>query len=249
VPAPLPVYVSRPVLVQPAPRPYPPPPYRLPPPREHPLQAEPRRPRVYGNAGAPFALGVGGSLLWRDEDYQRFGSDTPRGGFDAFASYDVWSPARVFVLAAGLAFRHDERPRTELATMVDNLLSAELTGRFRATSWLWPHVRAGVGFATTRVSLHDSAAQLKFEDQHAGAAGTFGAGFTLRTPTRALETEGGRLASLSLGLMFEGGYTVAADAKLAPEPTHGGDLRRASPASFSAERSAAFFRVLGVVRF
>ncbi|HEX5661147.1 MAG TPA: hypothetical protein VFX59_28345 [Polyangiales bacterium] len=232
-------YAPPPVLI--APRPYAPRP-KLPPP-------PPPPPRVYGNAGAPFSLGIGGALVWRNEDHTRFGNDDFVGGVNAFASYDVWAPSRMFVLAAGLDYRHDERKRTSLGRLKDNLLSADLTARVRATSWLWPQLRAGVGVALTRVEVEDDLAGIDLDDRDAGVAGSFGAGLLLRTPTRALESHRGSLSSLSLGVLVEGGYTVAKDASLAPEPARGGDVRRASPAAFTAERSAAYLRILAVIRF
>lgn len=248
LPPPRPIYVSPrgyappPPPVPMAPRPY----VRRPHP---PLPPPPPAPRVYGNAGAPVALGLGGALVWRNEDHARFGNDPSVGGVNAFASYDVFAPSRMFVLAAGLDYRHDERARTSLGELKDNLLTADLTARLRATSWLWPQLRAGVGLAVTHVGLRDSAASIKLEDRDASVAGSFGAGLLLRTPTRALETYRGHLSSLSLGLLVEAGYTIAKDATLAPEPSRGGDVRRASPASFTAERSAAYLRFLAVIRF
>ncbi|MET0284316.1 MAG: hypothetical protein ABW352_07590 [Polyangiales bacterium] len=231
---------TAPPPVLPVPRPYVRP--HLPPPAPPP-------PRVYGNAAAPFSLGVGGVLGWRNEDHARFGNDKVNGGVNVFANYDVWAPSRAVVLSAGLDYRHDERSRTSLGDLKDNLLSADLTARMRAASWLWPHVRAGVGVAITQLEVRDRLAGITLEDRTSGVAGSFGAGFTLRTPTRALETYRGRLSSLSFGLLFEGGYTVAQDAKLSPEPSRGGDVQRASPASLSVERSAAYLRILAVTRF
>jgi hypothetical protein len=235
-------------------QPYPPPPVMIPlhpyvAPRPRLPDPQPPPPRVYGNAGAPLALGVGGALLWRHEDHRRFGNDDPGGGVNAFVSYDVWAPSRAFVVAGGFDYRHDQRARTSLGQLKENLLTADLTARMRAASWLWPHLRAGVGLAVTHVELKDRAAAIEFDDRELGVAGSFGGGFTLRTPTRALETHRGQLSSLSFGVLVEGGYTLAKDATLTPEPSRGGDVRRASPASFSAERSAAYLRILAVIRF
>jgi hypothetical protein len=238
---------ERRVLVQPGARPYPPPRYRLPPPILSPVTPEKRS---YGDAGAPFSLGVGGVLIWRNEAHERFGNQKTNGGLDLFASYDLWAPARsTFVVSGGASYRRDRRQRTELADLTDHLLTAELTGRMRATSWLWPHVRAGVGVAITHVSVKDALADLKFSDRDTHVAGSFAAGFTLRTPTRALEDHRGRRASLSLGVMFEGGYTLAPDASLRPEPEERGDIRRSSPGGFKAETRGAFLRILGLIRF
>jgi hypothetical protein len=208
----------------------------------------PAQPRIHGDAGAPFALGVGGAWVWRHEDHARFGNEASVGAVDVFASYDLWAPSRVFVLAGGLDFRHDRRARTSLAELKDNLLTADLTARVRAASWLWPQLRAGVGLAVTHVGLNDRQASIELDDRDVGVAGSFGAGFTVRTPTRALETRRGKLASLSLGVLVEGGYTVAPDATLTPSG-RGGDVRRASLPSFHAERSAAYLRILAVTRF
>lgn len=233
-------------LIQPAP---PPPAYVSPRPLPRPRPLPPREPRVYGNAGAPVALGLGGVLLWRDEAHRRFGSDDPNGGVELFASYDVWAPARWLIVAGGLDFRHDQRARSALGELKDNLLVADLTARARAASWLWPQLRAGVGLAVTHIGLNDAAASIKLDDRDLGAAGTFAAGVVLRTPARAFETQRGKVASLSLGVLFEGGYTLAQDASLSPEPVRGGDVRRTSPAAFQAQRSAGFLRIMAVTRF
>ena len=218
--------------------------YRLPPPRV--FGIEPRR---HGNANAPFALGVGGSLLWRDDRAQHLLSDHNRiGAFELFATYDVWTPARSLVVAAGASLRSEAKLGSEDYDLHDNTVQAELQTRFGVSRWLWPHIRLGVGGTVTRFTAHDRVADITYRDQSGTVVGTFGAGFTLRTPARAFETHRGRLASLSLGLLVEGGYSVAKAADIDLKPTHSGDVARTSFSLGSIDRSAPYLRLMGVIR-
>jgi hypothetical protein len=234
------------------PPPVPPGLYRTPPRRYH--LASPQlhaiEPRRHGNADAPFSIAVGGSLLWRNDRAQEvLSSDEHLGAFELFASYDVWTPFRGAVLAVGASLRSEAARGESDYDLRSHSVQAELQARYGVTSWFWPHVRAAVGGVTTRFQQHDRAADLDFEDRSGSVVGTFGAGFTLRTPTRMFETHRGRLASLSLGLLVEGGYTVAPDADLTLEPTRGSELSRATFALGSVQRSAPYLRIMGVLRF
>ena len=78
-----------------------------------------------------------------------------------------------------------------------------------------------------------------------------GAGFLLRTPTRLFENAQGALASLSVGLLVEGGYTLVGPAKLALVPTdtplQAIDLQE--PALGELNRSGPYVRASVVLRF
>ena len=256
-----PVLVQQPVLVQPRaigatppgmqglppPGRYGPPPtvrYRLPPPILRPIE-----PRRYGDAGAPFALGVGGSLLWRNEHAYRVLSDhTNNGALDVFATYDLWSTPHGLVMALGASLRSEARVGDRDYDLHNNAVQAEALTRYGVTSWLWPHVRLAVGAVTTRFTQHDRVADIVYEDRSNSVVGTFGAGFTLRTPTRLFETHRGRLASLSLGVLVEGGYTVAKPASLDLTPTKPGEVTRATFSLGQIDRSAPYLRIMAVVR-
>jgi len=227
--------------------------YRLPPPRLYPIQPRPPRhesPARYGDAGAPFSLGVGGSLLWyQDNGYEKVYGDAYGGAIDVFASYDIWTPTRGLVIAAGLSLRNERHDRSQVFELRQNTIQAELTARLVLTSWLQPHVRAAVGVAITRFESADQRAQVDYEDRATGVASTFGAGFTLRTPTRLFETHNGRLSSLSVGVLVEGGYTLGSAAKLAAKPTESGELTRSTFPLGKLDRTAPYLRIMGVLRF
>ncbi|MDB4976071.1 MAG: hypothetical protein JWN48_4412, partial [Myxococcaceae bacterium] len=53
---------------------------------------------------------------------------------------------------------------------------------------------------------------------------------------------------LSVGLLVEGGYTLAKDAKLELKPTHPGEVARATFSLGSLDRSAPYLRIMGVIR-
>jgi hypothetical protein len=74
-------------------------------------------------------------------------------------------------------------------------------------SWLQPHMRLAGGLAIVNMSVD---ARQHFKDDGLSPFGSLGAGFTLRTPSRMFEDSSGKLAPLSVGLMLEGGYTIAA---------------------------------------
>jgi hypothetical protein len=223
-------------------------PVRMLPPQLHPIEP-PVEPVRHGDATAPFALGIGGSVLWYgDHDYAL--TDLKHtGAFELFATYDVWTPVPGLVLAAGASLRHESRTIDFYYDLRQNTVQAELMARLVATPWLHPHVRVAVGGVITNFSRTDSTADVKYEDTSGGVASTFGAGFTLRTPPRLFETHRGRLASLSMGVLVEGGYALNQDATLEAKPTEGSEIERATFSLGSLDRSAAYLRIAAVVRF
>jgi hypothetical protein len=223
------------------------------PPEKHPLRVRP--PRRHGDAGAPFAFGIGAALSWPEDDgYRVAGIGERHSNLDLFASYDVWQPVRPLVLSVGASFQALSSADDAQADLTQRTIQADLMARYSLASWLVPHLRASFGTVGTHFEVHDEGlrtdgADVTFEDDHWGVAGTLGAGLSLRTPTRLFETYGGRLASLSLGVLVEGGYTLAQAAQLdfRGDVTSGLDERRASPGDL--DRSAPYLRIQGVVRF
>lgn len=248
--------LARPPYGYRAPSPEAPPPavspatYALPPPILHPIQPPPRR--KYGDAGAPIAVGVGGSVLWRrDHGYDVFRDGSHNGALELTASYDVWTPFPRTIVAAGLSFRLeplvDDGPLD--LRLQHRTVQAELSARYGATRWLWPHLRAAVGLVGSQLRAHDEAADIRFSDRDLDVASTFGAGFTVRTPARTFETFHGHLSSLSLGVLVEAGYTLAKASTLDAKPTESGEIARARFSVGSLARSAPYLRIMGVVRF
>ncbi|MFT3921679.1 MAG: hypothetical protein QM778_04015 [Myxococcales bacterium] len=205
-------------------------------------------PYVRRSAGAPFALAVGGGLVWNDDVGYRLVGAKREPQFDAFASYDILQPGKRLVVSLGASIRH-ARANSEGLEITDNTLQAELIARFAMRSWLWPHGRASVGGAWTRVKLDDQGRGGSIDERDLGLASSFGGGITLRTPTRALETAGGRAASLSLGILVEGGYTLASAANFSGVPSGATDLERGAVRLGTLTRSAPYMRIMAVVRF
>lgn len=222
---------------------------RLASPRLYPIRPRPRPPRRYGDAGAPFAFGVGASSIWRnDRGYELFSERSRGTGVELFASYDVWAPGRMMVLSAGLSFRSEQHDASEL-TVAHNSLQAELTARFRVTSFLSPHLRLGAGFIGTQFHASDRGSELEYEDRDRGFLGSLGAGITLHTPPRLFETYRGRLSSLMFGVLLEGGYALAKPASLVAKPTGDSDIERLAFSAGELDRGGPYFRVAFVVRF
>jgi hypothetical protein len=221
---------------------------RLASPRLYPIR--PRPARRYGDAGAPFAFGVGASFVFRDDvGYELFTERSRSGALDLFGSYDIWAPTAAIVMAAGLNFRSELHDGADNFSIAHNSLQAELNARFVAARWLAPHLRIAAGFVATRFSANDPQNGLDYEDVDRGFAGSLGAGFTLRTPARLFETYGGRLSSLAFGVLFEGGYTMANAASLRAKPTSRSEIERATFSVGELERGGPYFRVLAVIRF
>jgi hypothetical protein len=212
---------------------------------------------VYGDAGAPFAIGAGLSFSWpTDAAYQLTGrSDTLTQG-EVFVSYDVWQPVKRLVLSSGVHFRSLIGDEVDRAEVSERALQAELTARYTLASWFFPHLRAAGGGVRTSLRINDERSyrdnqRVSYEDTDWAFLGTFGAGFTLRTKARAFESDRGRVSSLSLGVLVEGGYTLSPAAKLKLDPVRspasGLDVKTGQAGSL--DRSAPYLRVAGVIRF
>ncbi len=227
-------------------------------PRTHAIRT-PRAP-TYGNAGAPFAIGAGLSFSWpSDVGYSLSGRGRSVSHGELFASYDVWQPVKKLVFAAGAHFRASIAGSNDRADITERAIQADLTARYTATSWLFPHLRIAGGAVGTTMSIDDQAdyriggddQRVTYEDKDWAPVGTLGAGFTLRTRARAFETDAGRVSSLSLGVLIEGGYTLASAAQIKLRPTSspasGLDVKTSQAGSL--DRSAPYLRVAGVVRF
>jgi hypothetical protein len=221
---------------------------RLLPPRLRPVEPPPE-PRIHGDATEHVAIGIGGSLLWHQEQGYRITEQKQTSAFEVFASYDVWTPVPAFTLAAGVSLRNESRSIDFDYDLKQHTVQAELLARLRATPWLDPHLRVAVGGVITTFSRSDTSAGVTYEDRAGGVASTFGAGLTLHTPVRLFETRRGKLSALSLGVLVEGGYTLLADADLAAKPTRSGEVTRATFSFGSLDRSATYLRIAGVVRF
>ena len=214
-------------------------------------EPQPSAPRRRSAAGAPFALGIGAGFVWRGESgHDVFTSRAYTPGLELFASYDVLPLAPKLVLAAGLGLRSERVGDDADFSVSHHAVQAELTARLGATRWLWPQLRMALGAVTTRMRLTGLPVDdLSYEGRDTHLIGQMGAGVTLRTPGGSSETRRGRLSSLSLGVLVDGGYTFAKAANLDAEPTDDADVAQASFALGSLRRSGGYLRTLAIVRF
>jgi hypothetical protein len=184
-----------------------------------------------------------------DSGYRQLHAGKRQNELEVFASYDVFQPVRRIVLAAGISYRHAELGDDETLAIETNAVQADLIARFTLATWLFPQLRAGLGAQLSRADLHDFGGDFRAHDRSAGAAGSLGGGVLFQTPRRLFETHGGRLSSLVIGLLVEGGYafTGAADYQLKVKAES--DLGSARIALGKLGLSGPYLRLAGVVRF
>jgi hypothetical protein len=212
-------------------------------------------PAQHGDAGAPFALGISFEAPWyTDPGYDVFAKDDVAARFGLWASYDVAAVRDDAFVAVELGWG-TESEEDHVLSVADTKLATQVayvgaTLRWVPISWLQPHLRlaGGVGIVDAQLdaggtTYHDGAGGV-FEDM-LSPFGSAGLGFTLRTATRTFEDHHGRLASLSFGLMFEGGYTLAKPIDIAldgPGPS-ARDIALSEPKLGELKRSGPYFRV------
>jgi hypothetical protein len=143
----------------------------------------------------------------------------------------------------------------ESAELESQSFYADLALRYEVWSFLEPHARlaGGLSFVDLLMRTNDG---VRFEDD--GGAPfhsvlspfvSVGAGFTLKTMDRMLETRSGRLSTAALGLAVEGGYTLATPVDFALlEPDAGGRIDLRASELGDVERSGPYLRVALVGR-
>jgi hypothetical protein len=224
-------------------------------PRDLPVIERDFEPRRHGPAAGPVLVGVGPTFAWRrDPGYGYVSSQERTTDFDMFASYDVLAPLPMLVVAAGLDYRrfrgfHDSSD--DDITVLQHLVMADLTARLRIAraSWLAPHARLGAGVARDRVKLNDDDGGSPIEVHDTGFVASVGGGLTLRTPIRTFETRGGKLSTLSFGVLAEAGYTLGQKAELRAAGSERNGISRAPLALGELERTAPYLRLAAVARF
>lgn len=188
-------------------------------------------------------------MVWDNDPGYLLVGEKRRPTFDVMASYDLLQPSKHLVVSLGASLRRSRASEGDLS-IFDDTLQAELIARLATSSWFWPHARASVGAAFTRVEIGNEGAPGSLTDRDVGLASSFGGGFTLRTPTRALESPGGRLASLSLGVLCEAGYSLTGDATFVATPSGGASgVERSAVRLGSLSRSAPYLRIMAIARF
>jgi hypothetical protein len=223
----------------------------VPPPRVYVFTAPPIEPkRRYGNAGAAFTFGMGAALRFRsDSGYAKLGSDKHQTELELFASYDVYQPVRRIVLAAGVSYRHADLGDDDVLGVTTNAVQADAIARFTVAPWLFPQVRVGLGAQLARADLHDSAGDYRAHDHSAGVTGSLGGGFLVQTPRRLFETRAGRLSSLVLGMLIEGGYAFAGAADFHLKVKADSNLDSPRITLGKLDLGGPYLRIAGVVRF
>jgi hypothetical protein len=225
--------------------------------------AQPEEP-VHGDAGAALALGVSLEMPWYDDPgFDVFHDDdvTTRPGI--WAGYDVLSLQEDLVLAAEIGWGIESESesvfgnalRSELET---HTLFAGVQMRWIPIAMLQPYARLAGGAALVDMELRSASPSERFTegggdpfDSAVSPFGSLGVGVMLRTPTRMFESRRGKYASLSFGVMFEGGYTLAApvEMKLDGEGPGERDIALVESELGELERSGPYARISGVARF
>lgn len=220
------------------------------------LQAESAPARRHGDAGAPFAIGASWESPWYTRpSYDLFSDKDVASRFGLWAAYDVASLRSDLIAALELGWG---REHTNDDALLGGSLSSELTTdafyggaqlRWVPASWFQPHARLAGGAALVNMALHASSTE--FKDRGLAPFASLGLGCTFRTPSRLFEDSQGKLAPLSLGLMLEGGYTLAAPLDLsAGGPGAGARGIALTDAKLGRlDRSGPYLRASFVVRF
>ena len=214
-------------------------------------------PRSCGDAGAPFALGIALSTPFHgDASFDAFDDDDVGLGLGAWLAYDVLALGGATFLALELDYgnQHEDsdallgarRERARHACALRRTPAA-----LRAASVFQPHLRLAGGAAYSAMQLRTSSPEQRFEDSGFAPFGSLGLGFTVRTPTRMFETRGGDLASLSLGLMVEAGYTLTAPLALSlqDDEADAGEIALTDAELGELQRSGPYLRFSLVTRF
>ena len=193
-------------------------------------------------------LSLGVSMIWTgDRGYSQLDEPDRRDQVDVAAAYDVFDGAHVSV-ALGASYRHDSAEGNGLVATA-HTVQGELTARFAATEWLLPQLRLAGGVITNTLSGVDDSWESSLNPRDNSGVLTLGAGLLACTRPGLLATPLGRLSSLSVGALFEGGYVWAGPATFTGQRTRIGDVARQGVSLGSLEQGGGYVRVMGVVRF
>jgi hypothetical protein len=171
-------------------------------------------PRVYGDAGAPWTIGLDITTAFlNDVGFRHFDGRGVRPRFGVFASHDVATLAHKLILAVevGAAIESADAPgllgANSQVSLDSQTFHAALDLRWDVLSFLAPQLRASGGVSLFQVDLADQERSYLTE-QAASGFGALGAGVLLHTPPRAFETHAGGMSSFGMGLLLEGGYAL-----------------------------------------
>jgi hypothetical protein len=221
--------------------------------REPAPQPEPVR---HGDAGAAIAFGLSLELPWHTEQaFDLFSANDVGQRYGLWATYDLLALGESTFLAAGAGFDVEQMEVDNLfAGSLDTELSAVVlygtaVVRYVPVDWLQPHARLSLGgqFVRSRLAFGDNT----YQNDGDLPFGSLGAGFTLRTPTRLFESRRGEMASLSFGIMVEGGYALvsALEMKVDGRGPDDRDIALIESDIEDLDRSGPFMRMSLVARF
>jgi hypothetical protein len=215
-------------------------------------------PRAYGDAGAALAVGVSLDTPWyTDPGFDVFHDDDVTTRLGVWAAYDVLSLQPDLIMAAELGWGRENESenglrggalRSELET---HAFFAGAQLRWVPLGMLQPYARLAGGAARVDMELHAAAPAQSFADDAVSPFGSLGLGVLVRTPTRMFENRRGNYASLSFGLMLEGGYTLAAPVELQLDGRGPGerDIALIEADLGELSRSGPYARVSWIARF
>lgn len=205
----------------------------------------------HGDAGAAFALGISINYPWyTDPGYDVFSSDDVPSAYGLWAAYDVLTLRTDAFAALELGWDTEHAESSVLGGALTSDLEAHAVHaavqvRYVPWDFLQPHLRLAGGVNYVAMTLRTSSPSERFTDDAVTPFGSLGLGFTLRTPTRLFEDQRGNLASLSVGVMVEGGYTLSApiDFKLDGPGPGKRDIALTEPNLGTLDRSGPYIRV------
>ena len=178
---------------------------------------EPELPRVYGDAGAAFGLGLSIDAVFHDDrGFRSFDQSKASSRLGMWASYDLASLSKIAILSGELGFGVEANDGAAELGMGNQLpmhlhstsFHAALGVRWDIASFFAPHVRLSGGVSALDLEVAPSASEEVETDSALSGFGALGAGFLLHTPARLLENRRGQLASLKFGVMLEVGYAL-----------------------------------------
>jgi hypothetical protein len=152
---------------------------------------------------------------YTDPGYDAFAEDDVARKPGVWLGYDIFSLRTDTIAALELGWGTETDEENGVLGSISTTLESHafhggLQVRWVPIDFLQPHARLAGGVSVVHVDFDTSSPQQHFEDDGILPFGSAGLGLTLRTPTRLFEDRKGQLASLSFGLMVEGGYTLSA---------------------------------------
>jgi hypothetical protein len=230
------------------------PPSTGPNPNAPPVDIPEQESRRRGDAGAPIAVAVAVEAGWNlDEGFDLFGEDDVFPRVDLWFSYDLFSLTSQLILAGEIGVGSGMKSSSGLfndmeTTLRRTALYAGANLRYVLAPCFQPHLRVAGGYSVTEAQF-DFDGDEHYEDFAPAPTGSVGLGFTLRTPTRLFENRSGEFASLSLGVMFEGGYAVTPGASFTLEGENEDRIEVRETDLGELALSGPYFRTSLVVRF